>query len=298
MRRSTDFEVDVGGERLDRFLADRRPELSRSQIQRLITEGHVTVDGLPARASARLRTGQRVGITLPDHAPLGLIPQPIPLDIVYEDREVLVIDKPAGLTVHPAPGHPDRTLANALLAHRPEVGGVGGPLRAGVVHRLDKNTSGLMVVAKNDEAHAYLARQFKEREVIKAYLALVHGRIEPPEAIIEAPIGRHPGDRKRMAPVSTGRKATTRYRVVSHFRDFTLVETRPATGRTHQVRVHLASVGHPLAGDATYGRQHPALDRHFLHAHILGLRLPTAGEHIELTSELPAELRAFLESLD
>ena len=296
--RTVEFRVEDGGERLDRLLASRLPALSRSRAQLLITEGHVTVDGETARASSRPNPGQLVVVTAPDASPsTELRPQSIPLDIVYEDRDLLVVDKPAGLTVHPGAGRREGTLANALVAYHPLLLGVGGPQRAGIVHRLDKDTSGLLAIAKNEPAYLDLTRHFKQRRVTKVYLALVHGQVSPPEAIIDAPLGRHPADRKRMAPVSTGRSAETRYRVVARFRRFNLLEVRPSTGRTHQVRAHLASIGHPLAGDATYGKSHARLRRHFLHASLLGFEHPSSGEHVELRSDLPAELRAFLDEL-
>ena len=291
------FEADKSGERVDTFLARSCEDLSRSRLQGLITQGHVTVDGRPARPSTRLRQGQTVGLVMPEPAPSRLVPWSIPLDIVYEDGEMLVVDKPAGLTAHPAPGHRDDTLANAVLAHCPDLEGIGGAMRPGIVHRLDRDTSGLVVVAKNERSHAALSAQFKERRVTKVYQALVHGALQPSEAVVEAPIGRHPRDRKRMAVVASGRDARTEYRVVANFRGYTHAEVRPTTGRTHQVRVHMASIGHPLAGDATYGRPHPMLRRHFLHASMLGFEHPSSGEPIELKSELPPELRAFLESL-
>ena len=297
MSRTLELDVDNHGERLDRYLASRCPELSRSRLQRLIVEGLVTVDGLPARPSMRLTVGQRVDVTFPRPVSSRLVPQPIPLDVVHEDADVLVVDKPSGVTVHPAPGHQDHTLANALLAYCPDLENVGGSMRAGLVHRLDKDTSGLLVVAKNVGAHTHLARQFKQRRVTKVYLALVRGRPASPEAVIEAAIGRHPKDRKRMALIGEGRAATTRYHVVRRFGDFTLVEARPTTGRTHQIRVHLASLGHSVVGDATYGKPHPLLGRHFLHAHLLGFEHPSTGDNVEFTSELPADLAAFLDSL-
>ena len=298
MSRTLEYETDASGERLDRFLAGRNAGLSRSRLQRLIAEGHVLVDGLPARASFRLRAGQGVKVTIPDPAPSPLKPQPIPLDVVFEDQVLLVVNKPAGLTVHPAPGHRDHTLANAVLAHCPDLEGIGPVLRPGIVHRLDKDTSGLLVVAKNETAHDDLSSQFKERSVTKLYLALVDGRAKPPEAIIEASIGRHPKDRKRMALTSTGRAASTQYRTLTAYNGSTLLEVRPTTGRTHQVRVHLASIGHPVVGDGTYGKREPLLNRHFLHASLLGFRHPTSGEYLEVTSGLPSELQAFLDSLE
>jgi 23S rRNA pseudouridine1911/1915/1917 synthase len=263
-----------------------------------MAEGNVTVDGMPTKPSLRLRAGQRISVTIPESPARDLVPQPMCLDVVHEDRDLLVINKPAGLTVHPGPGHRDRTLANAVLAHAPGLKESRDPLRPGIVHRLDKNTSGLMVVAKNDAAQVHLAGQFKGRSVTKAYLALVHGHIAPVEAVIESPLGRHPKDRKRMAVTVAGRESTTKYQVITRFRGFTLIEVRPATGRTHQVRVHLASVGHPLAGDATYGKRHPLLDRHFLHAHQLGFHHPSTDDYVEFRSELPGELRRFLGTME
>jgi len=219
------------------------------------------------------------------------------LNVIFEDRDLIVVDKPAGLTVHPAPGHPDKTLVNAILALCPDLEGIGNAVRPGIVHRLDKDTSGLIVVAKNEKAHTCLAGQFKERRVVKSYKALVHGRLEPPEAVVDAPIGRHPVHRKRMAVVTTGRAAITRYRVVLYLPGYSLVEVSPSTGRTHQIRVHLAALGHPLAGDSTYGKRHPRLDRHFLHAHYLEFRLPSTGESMELSSVLPGDLQGFLDEL-
>ena len=292
------FTAEAGGERLDRFLTGRCPDLSRSRLQTLITEGHVTLDRAPAKPASTLRGGEVISVTVPDRVETRLLPQDIPLKVAYEDRDILVVDKPAGLTVHPAPGHRDHTLVNAVLAICPDLPGIGATLRPGIVHRLDKDTSGLLVVAKNEKAHAYLTGQLKARRFTKGYVALVVGRPSPAEAVIEAAIGRDPRNRKRMAVVPDGRAAATRYRVLTHFKGFTLVEASPVTGRTHQLRVHFASVGHPLAGDGTYGKRHPSLGRHFLHARLLGFGLPSTGEYVEFTAELPGELSAFLETLD
>ena len=282
------FRVDEAGERLDTFLAQRCPDLSRSRIQALTAEGCVTVDGAPAKPAARLREGQTVSLVVPPPVPSSLVPQAMDLHVVHEDSDLLVIDKPAGLVTHPAPGHPDHTLANAVLAHCPDLEGVGGEIRPGLVHRLDKDTSGLIVVAKNDTAQAGLSAQFKDRTVSKAYLAAVTGHPDPERAIIDAPIGRHPRSRTRMAVVSTGRDAVTEYDVLRHLRGYSLVEARPRTGRTHQIRVHLASVGHPVAGDAVYGHPAPGLDRHFLHAHRLAFDHPRTGQQAE-TGVPPAQ---------
>ena len=290
------FRVDEAGERLDTFLAQRCPDLSRSRIQALTAEGCVTVDGAPAKPAARLRQGQTVSLVVPPPAPSSLVPQAMDLHVVHEDSDLLVIDKPAGLVTHPAPGHPDHTLANAVLAHCPDLEGVGGEIRPGLVHRLDKDTSGLIVVAKNDTAQAGLSAQFKDRTVSKAYLAAVTGHPDPERATIDAPIGRHPRSRTRMAVVSAGRDAVTEYDVLRRLRGYSLVEARPKTGRTHQIRVHLASIGHPVAGDATYGRPAPGLDRHFLHAHRLAFDHPRTGNRLKLESPLPKDLQAFLDS--
>ena len=286
------------GQRLDAFLAGRLPGLSRTRIQRLIADGGVTVDGERVRAAHRLAAGQTVAVALPEPIPDTLAPQPARLAVVYEDADVVVVDKPPGLTVHPATGQPDGTLANALLALYPEVEGVGGPGRAGIAHRLDKGTSGLIVAAKSEAAHAGLTAQFRHRLVSKRYVALAVGALSEERAVIDAPVGRHPRRRQRMAAVSDGRPAATPYRVLERYRGYTLVEASPKTGRTHQVRVHFAAIGRPLAGDRTYGRRVPGLDRHFLHAAFLAFRHPRSGETVELRSELPPDLRRFLQSLE
>ena len=291
------FDVDASGERLDKFLDRHCPDLSRSRLQALIAQGCVAVDGNAAKPSTRLRQRQIVALRIPEPAESGLTPQRIPLNIAYEDAHLLVVNKPAGLTVHPAPGHPDNTLVNAVLALCPDLQGIGGSIRPGIVHRLDKDTSGLMVVAKNEGAHKRLAEQLKRRAFTKVYTALVHGSVSPNEAVIDAPIGRANSDRKRMAIVQGGRDAATRYRVTRRFLAHTLVEVRPATGRTHQIRVHFASLGYPLVGDATYGKPHPRLNRHFLHASTLGFHHPADNEYREFSAPLPSELQAFLQSI-
>lgn len=291
------FRVEEAGERLDTFLAQRCPDLSRSRIQSLTAEGFVAVDGAPSKPALRLRQGQTVSLVVPAPEPSALVPQAMDLAVVYEDPDLLVIDKPAGLVTHPAPGHPDHTLANAVLAHCPDLEGVGGEVRPGLVHRLDRDTSGLIVVAKNDAAQAGLSAQFKHRTVSKAYLAAVTGHPEPERATIDAPIGRHPTSRTRMAIVSTGRDAVTDYDVLRRLRGYSLLEARPSTGRTHQIRVHLASIGHPVAGDITYGKPAPGLDRHFLHAHHLAFDHPRTAKRLELESPLPEDLRTWLDTV-
>jgi 23S rRNA pseudouridine1911/1915/1917 synthase len=221
------------------------------------------------------------------------------LRIVHEDADLIVIDKPAGLPVHPSPGHSSHTLVNAVLAQCADLSGIGGVGRPGIVHRLDKDTSGLIIVAKNDAAHLSLARQLKERQVEKTYVALVHGRLSPKEGVIDAPIARHPKHRKKMAVVAGGREARTRYRALREIDGFSLVEARPETGRTHQIRVHLASIGHPIAGDALYGRVGaPPLGRQFLHAARLAFRHPSSGERIELEAPLAEDLERTLHAIE
>ncbi len=238
-------------------------------------------------------------VVLPETLEPTIQPEPIPLQIVYEDEHLLAVDKPAGMVVHPAAGHSSGTLVNALLAYCPQVADVGGVDRAGIVHRLDKDTSGLLLVAKDPEAHAALQRQFKRRQVRKTYLALVEGRVAPKEGIVEAPVGRDRRARKRMAVTRTGRPAVTQYRVVEYFHDHTLLQVRPHTGRTHQVRVHLAWIGYPVVGDRIYGpRRQPLLPhRHFLHAQELVFTHPATGEKVTLTAPLPPDLKAVLTRL-
>ena len=308
MERIVDLHVTEGGQRLDKYIADEIPTLSRSVVQRLIKKGRVTVGGGATKPSYRVEVGDLVVVHIPPPESMEVKPQTIPLDIVYEDEDIIVVNKPAGMVVHPAYGHRTGTLVNAVLAHCPDLAGVGDDLRPGIVHRLDKDTSGLIIVAKNDSAHRHLQCQFERREVKKVYLALLEGHLEPVRGVIEAPIGRDKKRRKRMAVVEGGREARTEYRVVEYFGDsagkesrpYTLVEAEPMTGRTHQIRVHFASIGYPLAGDPVYGFRKQRLSglcRQFLHARTLGFRLPGSDEYIELTTELPDDLRAVLGEL-
>jgi 23S rRNA pseudouridine1911/1915/1917 synthase len=293
------FTVERPGVRFDKYVAENCPELSRTQAQKLIAEGHVTVNDVVARAGLKLSTGDRIKVSIPPEEPGTLLPESIPFGILYEDGDVLVIDKPAGLPVHPAPGHPGHTLVNGLLAYLSTLPDTGDALRPGIVHRLDMDTSGVMLVAKNRVAHAHLAEQFKSRSVTKVYLALVRGRLSPENGAIEAPIGRDPRNRKRMAVVTEhrGRPARTGYHVVRYTDSYTLLEVAPETGRTHQIRVHLAAIGHPVVGDTTYGVSSQHLSRQFLHSSRLGFHLPGTGEHVEFESELPADLQQALETI-
>lgn len=308
----------AAGRRLDQWLADRLPDHSRSEVQRWIREGYVTLDGIPAaKTGTKVEAGQSVRLDLPPAAPAaGLHPAPIPLAIVYEDDNLLVVDKPAGMVVHPAPGHSDHTLVNAVLYHCPEIEGVGGEKRPGIVHRLDKETSGLIVVAKNSRSHRQLQAQWKARTVYKEYLALVEGAPDPPAGRISAPIGRHPTARKRQAvlpadPVtgrSRGRPAVTEYhtgaiyspRLPGGIATFALMRVILHTGRTHQIRVHFAWRRHPVVGDTLYGfrRQRLRVDRQFLHAHRLRFQLPESGREIDLTAPLPGDLQQILQQLE
>ena len=289
--------VDAPTDRLDRFAAARLPHLTRSHIKLLIDSGLVTVDGKPGKPSQRLRPGQAVAVTIPDPTPSTLTPEDIPLHVAYEDADIIVVDKPAGLTVHPGPGHPSHTLVNAILARCPDLAAIKGSIRPGIVHRLDKDTSGLIVIAKNDDAHQDLQRQFKARDVKKTYLALALGHIAPAQSRIDAPIARDPRHRQRMAVVPGGRPSVTDYRVLEQLSAHCYVECRPLTGRTHQIRVHLATIGHPLLGDTLYGGRSPLLARQFLHAAALEFHQPRTGAPVRCKSPLPQDLAAVLSTL-
>ncbi|MFW6126309.1 MAG: RluA family pseudouridine synthase, partial [Chloroflexota bacterium] len=273
------------------------PELSRAFVQKLIGDGLITVDGRSVRGSHRLKGGEMIAVSVPPPAPAVLEPEEIPLNIVYEDSDILVVDKPAGLTVHPAPGHSRHTLLNAVLALCPDLRRGSDSVRPGIVHRLDKDTSGLMVVARNDAAHKNLTGQMKSRSVMKRYLVLVHGHLSPTSGAVEAPIGRDPRNRKKMAVVSVGRESRTAYQVLRYVGNHSLLEVTLETGRTHQIRVHLSAIGFPVVGDGVYGRRSPVLKRQFVHACRLGFRLPSTGEYVEFASELPGNLEDALQRL-
>ena len=298
MTKEYSFSVDTSGVRLDKFVGERCPELSRTHAQKLIADGFVTVNGKTAKASLKLGSGDKVDIVIPPEPPSPLSPEAIPLNIIYEDKDLLVVDKPAGMTVHPAPGHPEHTLVNAILAYFPHLADAGDSLRPGIVHRLDKDTSGVILIAKNRITQANLSAQFKSRSVTKSYIVLVKGRLTPERGIIEAAIGRDPLNRQRMAVVSRGREARTDYRVIKYIGKYSLLEITPETGRTHQIRVHLAAIGFPVVGDATYGVKSPYLSRQFLHASKLGFRLPSTGEYVEFASRLPENLEQALKAID
>ncbi|OIP26843.1 MAG: RluA family pseudouridine synthase [Chloroflexi bacterium CG_4_9_14_3_um_filter_45_9] len=284
------------GIRLDKYLVQTLPQFSRSYIKKLINQNYILVNGRSTKASQKLSEADRITVTLPTsstHPP----PEPIPLTIIYEDKEIIVIDKPAGLTTHPAPGHPDHTLVNAVLSHCPGIARSSNSMRPGIVHRLDKDTSGLIVIAKNDFSRRYLAEQFKNRTVKKEYLVLVQGKVSPKQGIIDAPIGRDTYHRKRMTIVEKGKEAKTEYKVREYLGNYTLLEVIPLTGRTHQIRVHLSAIGYPVVGDPVYGVKATFLNRQFIHAYRLGFCLLSTNQYREFTSPLPPDLEQALQSL-
>ena len=297
-----EFVAEDGGARLDAWLASRSElaadGLSRSRLQALATDGNVTVNGDAARPSQRIRHGDVVIVSVPPaRSPADLVPQDIPLSIIYEDSHLVVVDKPAGLPVHPGPGHPDGTLVNALLAHCPDIRGIGGELRPGIVHRLDRDTSGLLVVAKSQTAHQNLTEQMQRRAMLKEYLAVAVGLVTPESGTVDAPIGRDPRHRQRMAVSVGGRDARTHYETLAELPGHTLLKLRLETGRTHQIRVHLAYLGYPVLGDEVYGKTSELLRRQFLHAARLGFHHPVSGEWSEHRAELPEELQGVLQRL-
>lgn len=290
------------GARLDVWVTHAARLQSRAAAQRLIEQGNVLVDGAPATKHHIVHARETVEVTVPPAEPSGVEPQDIPIDVRYEDEHLIVLSKPAGLVVHPAHGHADGTLVNALLAHTDDLAGIGGVERPGIVHRLDRDTSGLMLVAKNDLAHASLAAQLKDRTLAREYLALVHGTPPSEDGIIDAPIARSPRDRKKMAVVPGGRAARTRFRVERRLGEYTLLRLRLETGRTHQIRVHLAHLRVPVVGDPVYGRKGDraafGLERQFLHAAHLEFDQPVTGERMAFDDPLPVELQNVLERLE
>jgi 23S rRNA pseudouridine1911/1915/1917 synthase len=295
------FEED-GSQRLDKFLVSQLPEFSRSRLQVLIENGDILVDGVAVRKSGEMvRPGTIVRVRIPAPEPTNLVPEDIPLDIVFENNDLMVVNKPAGMVVHPAAGHSKGTLVHAALAHAPDMVGIGGEKRPGVVHRLDRDTSGLILLAKNDRAHHFLQDQFRLRKTVKAYLALVDGKPPTPSGRIEAPVGRDNVHRKLMSVtgIKKGREAVTEYRILETFREHTLLEVHPFTGRTHQIRVHLKFIGCPVAGDTVYGHRHATLEitRQFLHAARLTILLPGEDQPRTFEAPLPEELERVLEQL-
>lgn len=294
---------DENPQRIDKFLAARLPELSRSRLQALIRDGLVTLDGQIARKGGQLVDfNTTVEVQIPAREQTQLLPEKIPLDIIFENKDVLVINKPAGIVVHPSAGHSSGTLVHAVLAHAPDIEGIGGKERPGVVHRLDKDTSGIILMAKNDTSHRWLQNQFRAHKAIKTYLALVDGKPPTAKGRVEAPIGRDPTNRKKMAivPPNKGRQAISEYRSLKIFPKHTLLEVRPITGRTHQIRIHLSFLGCPVVGDRVYGRRHPSLDldRQFLHAARLDIRLPGEKDTRAFEAPVPKDLERLLEEFN
>ena len=294
----SDYVITDQTGRIDKVLTILEPEITRSQLKNLINDGHVTVNGQPVKPKYKVQAGDKISLVKPEPQSLELTPENIPLDIVYEDDDMIVVNKPQGMVVHPAPGHPNHTLVNALLYHSP-LSTINGTFRPGIVHRIDKDTSGLLMVAKNDLAHQSLAEQLRNKTNKREYLALVYGQIKEDEGTIDAPLGRNPQDRKKQAVVKDGRHAVTHFKVVKRYDNFTLVKCILETGRTHQIRVHMKYIGHPLVGDPLYGpRKVIGKDGQFLHAALLGFKHPRTGEEMVFEAPLPENFQKMLDKLD
>ncbi len=294
-------EDEAKGERLDVYLRAKLPDLSRERIKNLIEEGFILVEGKSVKPSYKLKGGEQVLVRIPVEKEYSLQPKEVPFEILYEDEDLAVIYKPAGIVVHPAPGHLDDTLVHGLLLKLRSLSGVGGELRPGIVHRLDKDTSGVMLVAKNDFAHKKLTQDFKERRVEKEYLAIVYGKLTQKEGTLDFPIGRHPVQRKKMAVVKEGRQALTKYKVLKLFKKATLVLAKPLTGRTHQLRVHFSHIGHPILGDPIYGGLKPDVprpERLMLHAYRISFDHPRTGAHLTFTKDPPEDVERYLKLLE
>lgn len=297
------------GSRLDIFVSKQDTKLSRAYAQKLIEQGRIKVNDRPSRSSYRLKLDDKVTIEVPPPEKYEVRPENLPLDIVYEDDDLLVVNKPRGMVTHPAPGHYTGTLVNALLYHIKGLAAVGGVERPGIVHRLDKDTSGLLLVAKTDLAHRSLSKQIKDRQVKRSYVALVHGVVKQDEGFVQEKIGRHPVHRKKMAVTGRGREALTFYKVKQRFKDHTLVELQLKTGRTHQIRVHMSHIGHPLVGDTTYGKKGPApspelvegsrgeVEGQLLHAQTIGFKHPRTGKYLEFSAPMPDEMTEAIRTL-
>ena len=292
------IEEQHDGERIDKVIAELNEQWSRSQVQQWLKEGRVLVNSKAVKPNYKCHVDDEVVISIPDPEPLDVEPEPIPLDIYYEDADVLVVNKPRGMVVHPAPGHMHGTLVNALLAHCKDLSGINGVLRPGIVHRIDKDTSGLLMVAKNDLAHESLVNQLVNKTVTRKYQAIVHGVIPHDYGTIDAPIGRDPRDRQSMAVVENGKEAVTHFRVLERFEHYTFLECQLETGRTHQIRVHMKYIGYPLAGDPKYGpRKTLPIDGQALHAGVLGFHHPRTGEYLQFEAPIPHEFERLLDML-
>lgn len=292
---------EEAGVRIDKYLTEQLPDITRSYLQKLLKDGSVQMNGKPVKTSTKTAAGAVIELTIPDPEEPEILPEEIPLDILYEDSDVILINKPKDMVVHPAAGHYTGTLVNALMYHcKGDLSGINGVLRPGIVHRIDKDTTGVLIVCKNDKAHNALAEQLKEHSITRKYRAIVCGNLKEDEGTVDAPLGRHPQDRKKMAIVRTGgKRAVTHYRVLERFGNYTYIECQLETGRTHQIRVHMASLGHPLLGDEVYGRVKSPfkLEGQTLHAMVLGFIHPTTGEYMEFEAPLPEYFEKLLEKL-
>ena len=295
------FTIEKGGERIDKYLSEQLEDMTRSHIQKLIKENMVRVNGMAVKSNFKLSVSDQIEVEIPELKEPDILPENIPLDILYEDQDILVVNKPNGMVVHPAPGHYTGTLVNAIMYHcKDNLSGINGVMRPGIVHRIDMDTTGSLLICKNDRAHQALAEQLKEHSITRKYHAIVHGRLKEDEGTIDKPIGRHPIDRKKMSVHCTnGREAITHYRVLKRFQQFTYIECQLETGRTHQIRVHMSSIGHPILGDQVYG---PAkcpykLQGQTLHAKVLGITHPTTGEYMEFDAPLPDYFQGLLEKM-
>ncbi len=295
------FTIEKGGERIDKYLSEQLEDMTRSHIQKLIKENMVRVNGMTVKSNFKLSASDQIEVEIPELKEPDILPENIPLDILYEDQDILVVNKPKGMVVHPAPGHYTGTLVNAIMYHcKDNLSGINGVMRPGIVHRIDMDTTGSLLICKNDRAHQALAEQLKEHSITRKYHAIVHGRLKENEGTIDKPIGRHPIDRKKMSVHCTnGREAVTHYRVLKRFQQFTYIECQLETGRTHQIRVHMSSIGHPILGDQVYG---PAkcpykLQGQTLHAKVLGITHPTTGEYMEFDAPLPDYFQGLLEKM-
>ena len=295
------FTIEKGGERIDKYLSEQLEDMTRSTYQKLIKENMVRVNGMAVKSNFKLSASDQIEVEIPELKEPDILPENIPLDILYEDQDILVVNKPKGMVVHPAPGHYTGTLVNAIMYHcKDNLSGINGVMRPGIVHRIDMATSCSLLICKDDRAHQDLAEQLKEHSITRKYHAIVHGRLKEDEGTIDKPIGRHPIDRKKMSVHCTnGREAVTHYRVLKRFQQFTYIECQLETGRTHQIRVHMSSIGHPILGDQVYG---PAkcpykLQGQTLHAKVLGITHPTTGEYMEFDAPLPDYFQGLLEKM-